>query len=159
MFQNLADLGIKQQGHPDLLTVKQHHPEAMAKLCMLLLQMGYGTSPMMSEGMFPPGLVTSGYRDRNVDPAVKNSPHKFGIAFDLAVGGVQQQIKWLRHALTPNLFNRGGLYPQRGIIHLDIADDEWMKQYHGTKLWVCVGDTYTGFSAIEDAIGFALKSI
>ena len=158
MFENLAEQGIVQRGHPDLVTVRQYHPEAMSKLCLLFMQMGYGMSALVEGGIFPPGIVTSGYRDKNIDPAVKNSPHKFGIAFDLAIGNLDQQIKWLKKAISPSLFNRGGLYPDRGIIHVDIADDEWMQTYNGTRFWVCLGDKYTGFSDMESAINFAQSS-
>ena len=143
MFENLADKGIKQRGSPDTLTINIYHPEVIAAKSDLDLAMGGALE------------ITSGYRDHNVDPAVKNSPHKFAIALDLAAGSLESQIRWGYVAIFNKYFTRCGIYPDRGIIHLDIADPEWIKTYNGTRFWVCLGDTYTGFESWIEMINFA----
>ncbi len=145
MFENLAEKGIIQQGHPDLITIHYYHPEVMEAKTNLDLY--------MSETL----EITSGYRDHNVDKAVKNSPHKFAIALDLAAGNLENQIRWAEAAINMGVFKRVGLYPQRGIIHVDIADIDWCEQYGGTSYWVCIKDSYFGFNSWQQTIEFAQK--
>jgi hypothetical protein len=155
MFENLADKKIVQQGHPDITTIKQYHPEILSKLRLLFVQMGFGMGVLT--GDFPSGMITSGYRDNTFTSGAKNSSHKFGLAIDIAVGGLGEQIRWLKNGVTPSLFNRGGLYPDMGIVHLDDASNEWMNQYYGTKYWVCIDGIYKGFNVFENAIKYAYQ--
>lgn len=140
-YENLADKGVKQDGYPDVHTIYIYNPEVIAAKTSMDLEMGGALA------------ITSGYRDRNVDPEVKNSPHKFAIALDLAAGKLEKQVEWARVAVKH--FNRVGLYPQRGIIHVDMADPEWIETYNGAKYWVCLNDKYTGFETLEQAITYA----
>jgi hypothetical protein len=161
MFINLADKGIVQKGNPDLIHVL---PATISAAHLLMIKMGIGSmASVVTPYVFPPHIITSGYRDKNIDPEIKNSPHKFGIALDFGVGALDKQIEWALANEKAGLFNRSGLYPGRGIIHFDIADDEWMKFYEGTKHWVCDPtrsirhnhDTYKGFDSLTAAINYA----
>ena len=167
-FVNFAEKGIKQNGEPDVATIIKYHPEVMAKFYLLCRKLG-----MPNEWLFKtpsPDCVISGYRDYAYDQAVKHSPHNFAIALDVQVSPLDahaainraavldEQIKWVTAAISPNLFSRAGLYPFQNTIHLDIADDNWIADYHGTRFWVkdpAANPNYTGFNVLNEAMDYA----
>ena len=166
MFDNLAAKGVIQQGHPDIITVRQYHPEVLAKFGIVCSKQGESGAWLFTENGCSERIV-SGYRSRDVDPAVKNSPHGYAIALDVWVSHLQASdpnnrpailesaIGWVRAAVEPGLFTRAGLYPQQNTIHVDIADAEWIEKYHGTPYWVKWNSLYHGFFSLEEAISFA----
>jgi hypothetical protein len=169
MFTNYALQGIKQVSDPDIVTIKKCHPEVIAAFFLLCKKMGYGWDALFSDPC--PDLIISGYRDYSADPEVKHSPHNFALALDVLISNLNAhipanqatvldaQIKWITAAINTNLFNRGGFYPQQNTIHLDIADDAWMKEHNGTKFWVKFDAHYTDFSVLEEAVNFAKYKI
>jgi hypothetical protein len=170
MLKNYALKGIKQSGSPDILAVKQYHPEVIFSFALLMKRMGMECGWVLIPEAIP-DLIVSGYRDHSVDPAVKNSPHAFAIALDVMVSHLdarvpqnresilEEQIKWITAATETGLFNRGGLYPQQNTIHLDLCDEEWMRTYNGTPFWVKWNAKYEGFSALPSAIEYAKQLI
>jgi hypothetical protein len=167
MFENLAAKGIKQNGHPDIETIKQYHPEVLCSLVLLMKKMDMGCG-WLTSGVSPECLV-SGYRDQDV--GVKNSAHFFGIALDIMVSKLSafeksnrekildEQLRWIQLATSCGLFTRAGIYPQQNTIHLDIADDTWMKEYSGTPFWVKWDGKYTGFYSLNEATRFSRQLI
>ena len=169
MVQNLALAGIKQQGSPDIATIKQYRPEVMAAFFLLSKKMGEGLDALFLDQC--PDIITSGYRDYSADPEVKHSPHNFALALDVQVSKLNAripqnqpaildgQIKWITAAMESKLFNRAGFYPSQNTIHLDIADDDWMKKHNGAKFWVKWNGKYTGFGILNEAIKYARSVI
>jgi len=160
MVENLAAKGIKRKQYPeaDLQTIREYHPEVLASLAVLSHRMGIFPSWLFELGHVS-GFITSGYRDRPVDARIKNSPHYFALALDVAVGNAMRQIEWGRRALEDKLFYRVGLYPQNGFIHLDLCDADWMRKYHGAPYWVRYNNNYYIFHHFEQAAKFSLDKI
>ena len=169
MFVNYAAQGVKQQGKPDIVTVKQYHPEVMASFFLLCKKMNMGWDGLFADNC--PDMIISGYRGHDPDPAVKHSPHGFAIALDIHVSNfdahipsnqpvvLDAQIKWITAATESGLFTRGGFYPQQNTIHLDIADPAWMETYNGSRFWVKWGGVYAGFQILDNAIAYAKQKI
>jgi len=146
MFINLAKQGIKRVIGPpesDIMRVREYHPEVLEKYDELKKQWGDYIK------------INSGYRDKAIGK-IKNSPHMFAIALDLAVGNTLKQIELGKMALDCG-FCRVGLYPCKGIIHVDIADDDWIKRYHGAPFWVSIEGAYWGQRTFEAAAKIALE--
>lgn len=170
MLENLAQKGVKQQGSPDIATLKVYHPEVLFAFALLMKKMGMSCSWLLAEGAIPDCIV-SGYRDFNADPEVKNTPHKFAIALDVMVSHLdahvainrpavlEEQIKWITTAVESGLFTRGGFYPQQNTIHLDQADEAWMQTYGGTPFWVKWNGKYEGFTTLNGAVEYAKQLI
>jgi len=96
------------------------------------------------------GKITSGYRTDETDSA-----HNFGLAIDVAVGGRKEQSNIALEATE--LFTSIGLYPYDGILHLDLANNAWRKEYRGGwQYWVRLkeGDYHNQIS-LSEAIIFA----
>jgi len=169
MLENLADKGIKQQGSPDIETIKIYHGDVLTRYSLLCVKMGQSGSWIFTDAV--PDSIESGYRDHDYDPNVKNTPHKFGIALDIQISNLDpripsnrkliivEQIKWITAAVESGLFTRGGFYPYQNTIHLDIADEDWMRTYKGTPFWVKdiygVPKKYKGFYILQEAVVFA----
>ena len=102
------------------------------------------------------GFITSGYR-------LETGIHGYGLALDMFVWPLSEQIRFIKTALENNLFTRAGFYPHHKVIHLDFASVAWMKRYGGRRFWVCekiiidkkVKRKYTSFDQLEEAIEFA----
>jgi hypothetical protein len=169
MFINYASGNIKQSDNIDIVTIKQYHPEILTAFSVLCNNMGIPSDWIFKNEC--PDIIVSGYRDHAYDPAVKNSPHNFAIALDVQVSQfnahnpinqarvLESQIAWISKATEGNLFNRAGFYPQQNTIHLDIADDDWMSKYNGTKFWVKWRGIYTGFNVLNEAIAYSKYKI
>lgn len=160
MIGNLAARGVKRlqaPPKPDILTVREYHPEVLASLAVLSHKMGIVPHWLFKD--YVSGFITSGYRDAPVDSQVTNSPHYFALALDIAVGNVMKQISWGNRALEFHLFYRIGLYPQNGFVHLDLCDINWMEIYHGMPFWVRYNGKYTSFHRFGEASTFALKCV
>ena len=143
MFKNLREAGIKRIVKPeaDIVRIREYHPEVLE----------YFDEAKKEYGKY--AIITSGYRDAHVKGGAKNSPHYFGIALDIAVGDILNQIKFGRICLK-NGFKRLGLYPQKGIVHIDIADRAWQKKYNGTPYWSYLKRKYKGFYKLDDCIKY-----
>jgi len=173
MLENLAAKGIKQQGHPDIRTLKMLHPEVLYGWGLVEVKRGQSGLWMATDTC--PSSIISGYRDYQADPAVKNSPHNWGAAVDVLAldldsrdsknwpALLEEQIRIVRLAvITTGIFNRGGLYPTQNTCHVDVCDNRWMAQYGGTKFWVkwpFDAKQYTGFTTLDVAADFAKNKI
>jgi hypothetical protein len=162
MLENLAARGIKRVAGPptaDVETCKIHRPDAVHDIGSVAGRYGFQTGALFMKGIVPDWLV-SAYRDMPADSSVKNSPHYFGEAFDVMVGGVVKQIGFIKLAVDEmRLFNRGGIYVGRNTCHVDRCDDEWMRKYHGAKYWVWNKGRYYGFTDFIEASRYALKQV
>lgn len=158
--QSLIDKGIKRLVGPptaDIETCKIYRSSAVCALGVVAQVHGLEARPLFLSNVVPDWLV-SGYRDEATDPNVKHSPHGWGDAFDVKVGGVLKQIEFVKVALQDTqLFNRGGIYVGRNTCHVDQRDDTWMREFGGSKLWVWCKGKYTGFNNFNDAVRFALN--
>lgn len=166
---NLAANGIKQNGHPDISTIMKYHPEVLTSLAILCHRRGLESGWIGTSDT--PDFIVSGYRDHDPDPAVKNSPHAFGLAVDLMVSPkdahvpqnrpeiLDAQISWITDAIESNLFYRAGIYPEQNTIHLDLCDVSWRNAYNGTPFWVKWQGTYHGFTVLNEAVSFAKQMI
>lgn len=94
--------------------------------------------------------ITSGYRDKIIESRT-NSPHLFGLAIDVAVGDLKEQIKWALAAQYR--FPRIGLYPANGFIHLDYASNSWIYRYEGKRAWVKKSGVYIAYDSITQLVG------
>lgn len=158
--KSLIEKGIKRLVSPpiaDVETCKTYRPGAVCALGVVAEKHGLEVRPLFLSNVVPDWLV-SGYRDKATDPAVKHSPHGWGDAFDVRVGGVLKQIEFIKIAIQDTqLFNRGGIYVGRNTCHIDQRNEEWMRKFGGTKLWVWYKGAYTGFSSFNEAVRYALK--
>jgi hypothetical protein len=173
MLENLAAKGVKQQGHPDVQTVKMTHPEVYYGWGILSVRRGESGLWMATDAV--PDAIISGYRNYNYDKEVSNSPHCFGAAIDVRISSLSSaddknwpalldaQIAVVRDAVvTTKIFKRGGLYPQQNTCHLDVCDEAWMRKYRGTRFWVKwphKKKSYHGFWLFEDAVRFAKSKL
>lgn len=80
-----------------------------------------------------PGHILSGYRPYIVGTN-KESPHRYAIALDVAVGKLVEQIEKARAAVP--FFTRIGLYPGHGFIHLDLAPETFIKRHRKRRFWI-----------------------
>lgn len=162
MIENLAAKGIKRLVGPpmaDIETCKIYHPEAVGCLITVAAQYGLATGAIFMPKTVPDWLV-SGYRTAPTDAAVTNSPHYFGVAFDIMVGNVRKQIDFVKLAVEDmRLFSRGGIYVGRNTCHVDRCDAEWRRKYKGAKFWVWHSSKYFGFTEFGEASSYALKFI
>lgn len=160
---NFAKLELERKAGPpeaDLITIMNTPYPVLTNYKKLCREMGI--SPYAGGGYLQQGspnaigYITSGYRD---SLGAENSAHKFGFAIDVAVGDIDEQIRWIKKAIEIGLFTRAGFYPDEGIIHLDLASRAWMEKYGGRRFWVCVKESgtkkYTSFDQLEEAIEFA----
>ena len=105
------------------------------------------------------GRITSGYRNVAYNKQIggaSDSAHRYGLALDIAVGDVREQIKWAREA--DKIFNRIGVYPNMGIIHVDLmpyGEDETSYK-HGSKYWVRKRAQYIATSSLTQMERIAL---
>lgn len=161
MLENLAANGIKRKLYPeaDIETCQQFHPEAVGALIVVANRYGLQPGALFMKNTVPDWLV-SAFRDRPADASVKNSPHYFGVAFDVMVGSVLRQIQFVEMAVkTTGLFNRGGIYIGRNTCHIDQCDEAWMRKYNGAKFWVWHDKKYVGFFRFSEASQYALNLV
>jgi hypothetical protein len=169
MFENIAAKGIKQNGHPDIETIKLYQPELLYAFALLMKKMGKNCDWLINGTV--PDIIISGYRDTLADVDVKTDVHWFAIALDIIISFLDakipsnqerilnEQILWISTAIGSKLFTRAGIYPQQNTIHLDIADKVWMEQYHGTPFWVKWDGNYTGFYSLNEAEKYSRQLI
>jgi hypothetical protein len=167
MFENLALSSVKQNGEPDIETIRQYHDDVLYRFAILAAKMGFSKAGYKISAGEVPDIIISGYRDHKLDPEVKNSPHNFAIALDIQVSSLnshevhnqpavlERQVDWITEAIGDGLFTRAGFYPQQNTIHLDIADKSWMEKYNGTPFWVKWNKNYKGFYILNEAIDYA----
>lgn len=160
---NLARLGLPRATEPDvpdLITVwKTPYPvlTRYGLLCKDLRIQPFAGGTYERQGpRTKPGYITSGYRDGILNCRI-NSPHRFALAIDVAIGPIEIQIAVAQRAQA--YFPRIGLYPSNGFIHLDLASEAWMKRYHGRRFWVRVQGAYTSFDILEAAIDFVKENL
>lgn len=126
----IVDLPMKS--HPDTKAILENNPELLVAYKALLNKMGVKE---LDETMGA-GRILSGYRSQTYNKQIggtSDSGHRYGLALDIAVGNVNDQIKWARQA--DKIFTRVGVYPNMGIIHVDLMP--YGESYkHGSKYWV-----------------------
>jgi len=160
---NLAVLGTPRQVGPpeaDLITIWRTPYPVLKRYILLCGDMGVkpfagGTYKRQGAG-HEVGFITSGYRNKIIAGS-KNSPHLFALAIDIAVGDIHQQIKWARKAQQH--FYRIGLYPENGIIHVDLCNQTWQRRHGAPASWVRLGKKYHHKEGLEQSIQFALAAV
>lgn len=151
---SLAKMGLKRatpKNIPDLITIYKSPYPVLSRyliLCEKLSLIPYGGGTHIHQGALQPGYITSGYRDDS-----DTSPHGFAVALDIAIGNTEGQIHAGRKALT--IFKRVGLYPQNGIIHVDLFSAELRRYYGKPNFWVRIDGVYYHFEQYELACTFA----
>lgn len=101
------------------------------------------------------GYITSGYRPGIVGMNFE-SPHRYAIALDVIVGDAQQQVEVGEIALK--YFTRVGLYPGKGIIHIDMAPPSWIAHHKKSPFWTYTDDQYFPFDNFTEAAEMALAA-
>ena len=105
------------------------------------------------------GIITSGYRDGFDGIGADYSAHKFALAKDVRVTGLDNLIEKARKA--EDIYMRIGIYPNRDdeIIHLDLVPIIWIKRYSDIKnrYWVVINGKYIYFPTLDGMIEFADK--
>jgi hypothetical protein len=161
IIENLADKGIRRFIKPplaDIETIKEFHPEAICALGLLISFWGYSIVDLFITKLIPIWLI-SGYRENSIDSSVKNSPHEFGIAFDILISDDPwKQFEFIKLATETGLFFRGGVYIGRNTCHIDRCNDEWQRKYSGTKFWVWENSKYYGYANIGEVANHLLKA-
>ncbi len=139
---NLADMGVVRQGDghtADLATIwKTPYPVVgnYTKWCQLVGLTPFGGGDHVQQGSSDQaGYINSGYRDRIIY-GNKTSAHLMALALDIVIGHIKDQMALGVPAVTSGLFTRLGVYPSRGIIHLDQVPDNWMSRHNKARLWL-----------------------
>jgi len=161
---NLARLGVKRKVGPpeaDLITVYETPYPVLTnygKLCADAGVKPFGGGTYLKQGSPEEGYINSGYREGEGDSA-----HLYALAMDIIAIKLERQIRLAGFAL--NYFCRIGLYPDHGIIHVDLMPQvwiDWLKRTKGkvaARYWVCLKidgkKDYTYFNKWEDTVKFA----
>lgn len=139
---NLAALGVPRQGDgqtADLDTIwRTPYPVIgnYLKWCELVGLTPFGGGDREEQGSGDQaGYINSGYRD-TILYGNKTSAHLMALALDIVVGHIQDQMVLGVPAVASGLFCRLGVYPSRGIIHLDQVPDNWMARHNKARLWL-----------------------
>lgn len=147
-------MGLKRatpkNGPADLITIyKTPYPVLRNyKLWMSDMRLEpYAGGSHINQGPMQPGFITSGYRE---DPS---SPHGFCVALDVAIGDLSEQIKAAQIALR--YFNRVGLYPENGFIHVDLINEFLRDYYRKKKAWIRLGGKYITFNSSDSMLEYA----
>ena len=158
---NLARLGVKRRVNapkPDIETIWITPYPVISRYNTMMMRLGLalfggGTRKRQGSGR---GRITSGYR---TSIGARNSAHKFGIAIDIWIGDIEQQIKAAYSARM--LFSRIGIYVHEGIVHVDLASNRWMKKYNGRRYWVAELKNgkriYTNFDDFDSMIKYSRR--
>ena len=96
---------------PDIVAMRY-----LAQLCEDVLE------PLRAH-LKSPIIITSGFRSPSHNAKIggaKNSLHTTGMAADIAVGGIPEQIKVAAFLSKLNDVGGIGLYESKGIVHVDI---------------------------------------
>lgn len=156
---NLMKLGHKRlvDPKPDILTVwRTPYPviTPFKKVCKKAGLSIFGGGTVFLQGNpNQAGYITSGYRDKILD-GNNNSPHFYGFAIDSFVGSLESQIEVAK--IAEPYYSRIGIYPHRGILHLDCAPEDWIKKYNKRRYWVGFISEYKYFDTLDEAITAAL---
>ena len=152
---NLAELGVPRRapiGIPDMETIWLTPYPVITNyiaFCHYLHISPFGGGTRSNQSSWSNGSITSGYRSENLGN--KNSAHRFGFALDIIF--LVDLLKAARGATL--YFKRVGIYPQKKFIHVDLADDNWIKKYNKERFWVFADETYHYFETIEEALAKA----
>jgi len=157
IIPSLALMGVKRATPadvPDLITVYKTPYPVLANYKKLMNEMGmepYAGGTHITQGSMQPGYITSGYRTEK-----PYSPHGFAVALDIAIGDIHAQVRAGVKACL--YFDRVGLYPFNGIIHVDLFDAAIMDYYRKAQFWVRDKNMkYHYFNTYEGACDFGLK--
>ena len=158
---NLAALGVRRRTPPeiaDLLTVWDTPYPVLTRykqLCIEAALAVYGGGTIEQPNpRWHPGSITSGYRDQVIE-GNQHSPHLYAMALDIFVGSSEEQIRVARIAQT--YYSRVGLYPDNGIIHVDLMPPAWIARYSGAVVWVRRAGQYSSFLNLDAAARFVRK--
>lgn len=153
---NLADLGVKRHGdgvEADLWTLYKSPYPMITNYKMVMSDAGiqpFAGGTLGQQGSnYLPGYCTSGFRDLIID-GHNRSPHLYALAIDVAIGDVEEQAR-VAHIASKH-FNRVGLYPDNGFIHMDLMPPHWIAKYGGSRFWVKKNGIYKSFQTLNSAI-------
>lgn len=133
---------------PDLITIYRSPYPVLRNYKRLMndLQLEpFAGGTHIRQGRMQPGLIISGYRDGTS----YLSPHGFAVALDIAIGGLSLQYRAANIAIR--YFERVGLYPQNGFIHVDLFDEILREYYKKKRFWVRINGEYTAFDDLDKA--------
>ena len=151
-MQQPVIVSMPMESHPDVKTILENNPELLVAYKALLNRMEIKEL----DKDIGAGRILSGYRSYIYNKqigGVSDSAHRYGLALDIAVGDVREQIKWAREA--DKIFNRIGVYPNMGIIHVDLMP--YGESYkHGSQYWVRKRTQYIATSSIGQMERIAL---
>jgi hypothetical protein len=156
---NLAALGVRRrvESVADLLTIWDSPYPVITnygRFCRAAGITPFNGGTHDAQGPMGPGYITSGYRDAALEGR-HNSPHRFALAIDVAIGDAVAQVRAAEYAIQ--FFTRVGFYPDNGFLHLDLCPVAWMTRYGGRRFWVRRSGTYTSFDTFEAAVDFTIQ--
>lgn len=159
---NLHRLGLPKASadtEPDLITVwKTPYPVIMPyfKLCRKLDIRPFAGGTMEQQGpKYTSGYINSAYRPYVVN-GNQDSPHMYAFALDIFILPPLDVI--VAAEVSAPLYQRIGIYPYRGFIHVDQAPDIWINRHHKAIAWVQLGAETTYFQDKEEALRFARQA-
>lgn len=153
IIPNLAKLGVPRlapAGEADLETIWLTPYPVITNylaLCNYLKIEPFGGGSRQYQGEKRTGYITSGFRTELIGSNF-NSPHRFGIAIDFIV--LENIVEVASGASL--YYNRVGVYPDNKFIHVDLAQNNWIKKYNKRRFWVNSSSEYSYFDTIEKTI-------
>lgn len=129
---NLAELGVKMKGNPDLHTIwVSPYPVIVPykELCTELNIAPFGGGTIEKQGPLGLGRINSGFRDIKYNRTVggaRNSAHCFALALDIEF----RNFEMVRRAalIASNIYNRIILYG-KPFLHVDQTNSLWHMNY------------------------------
>lgn len=112
----------------DIETIQEYHPEVIVQYTKLCNIMGatdkLGNPPGVCTKTEKKCCITSGYRhpskNAEIPGAARNSAHQYGLALDIHVGSLNEQIRWAKQIEKSKLFTRAFVYPYDQHMHVDL---------------------------------------
>lgn len=153
---NLATLGVPRFGNgedADLITIwNTPYPVItnFKEFCKVVGWYPLGGGTVKRQAKKIKGYINSGYRDMPIG-GNEISEHMWATALDSIAGDAKEQLEVVPKACA--FFNRVGLYPERGFMHLGLAPDEWIRKYNKAKYWIKT-NKYKFFSNPADMISY-----
>lgn len=162
ILPNLARLGVKRVQKPEAdliipwLTNYPMHRNYLALCNECTFLTPYGGGKRDNQGKRIPGYILSGYRDELVEKN-KESPHMYGVAWDIIVPGINNQIEVLNKSINKELFNRVGVYIDRAFVHVDLIPDFMIKTMNKKKFWIFIEGEYIFFDTYDKIVEELIK--
>ena len=160
VIPNLAELGVaRRSGQADLETIIQLPYPVIRPYRAACAELGWepfggGTWSVQGSKV---GVISSGYRAETLNGNV-NSPHRFGIALDVLVSLILEDLVKAAKVFGRH-FQRVGIYPERGFLHVDQAPENWIERYKKKASWVHYGGVYHSFANLRGSLLWIRENI